>query len=62
MDDMFAFVHCPAVCLSWHENSQSLAGCLDTYISVNDSCQHDSYKDNTNVTDARRHTQDMFGY
>lgn len=30
-----------------------------TYISVNGSCQHDSYKDNTNVTDVCRAGNEM---
>lgn len=64
---------CVAVfeCLSWHENSQarpcrmcdSAHTHTHTYISVNGSCQHDSYKDNnTNVTDVCRAGQDMFSW
>lgn len=63
LDDLFALSPCVCVfkCLSWHENGQATpARCVTlhtqtyTYISVNGSCQHDSYKDNTNVTDVCR--------
>lgn len=65
---------CRCVCLSVCLGMAKLdpAGCVilrthaqldtrtHTYISANGSCQHDSYKDNTNVTDVCRAGQEMF--
>lgn len=60
---------CLSVCLGMKIAKPDPAGCVilhthtHTYISVNGSCQHDSYKDNnTNVTDVCRAGQDMFSW